>query len=115
MKNVIASNITEYRKRLKYNQEDLAQYLNISREQISNYERGERDIPFEKLNKLSLLFGVELDELLEEDKIIRETNLSFAFRSSESKSNMNEIASFKRIVLNYIKVEGLIDDLQNQK
>lgn len=108
---IIGNNIKEYRKSLGYNQDHLANYLAISREQISNYELGKREIPFENMEKLSNLFGIELEELLEDNTDIKRANLSFAFRSSEIDSDIEAIANFKKVVLNYIKIDNLINDL----
>lgn len=109
-KNIIGTNIKMYREALGFNQETLAKYLDISREQISNYERGEREVSFGNLDKLANLFGIELEELLEEDEGIRNVNLAFAFRSEPSAEDLKEIAAFKKVVLNYIKIERLIND-----
>ena len=108
---IIGTNIKEYRKALGYNQDHLANYLSISREQISNYELGKRDVPYENMEKLCSLFGIELEELLEENIDIKKANLSFAFRSNGTDSDIKAIADFKKIVLNYIKIDTLINDL----
>lgn len=108
---IIGNNIKEYRKALGYNQDHLANYLSISREQISNYELGKRDIPYDNMEKLCNLFGIELEELLEDNLEIKKANLSFAFRSTGIDSDIKAIADFKKIVLNYIKIDTLINDL----
>jgi hypothetical protein len=56
---------------------------------------------------LADLFGIELEELLEEDQTIKEANVAFAFRSDNNSADLSNIASFKRIVLNYLKMEKL--------
>jgi transcriptional regulator with XRE-family HTH domain len=108
---IIGNNIKEYRKALGYNQDHLAKYLTITREQISNYELGKRDVPYENMEKLCSLFGIELEELLEENINVKKANLAFAFRSSRTDSDIKEIADFKKIVLNYIKIDSLINGL----
>ncbi len=107
-KQIIGKNIRYFRDKLGLSQNELAYYLNIKRELISYYENGKRYIPVTALNKLANLFGVELDELLEEDKKIQNVNLAFAFRSDYLKpSDLENIASFKRVVLNYLKMQKL--------
>jgi len=107
MQNLIGTNIAKVRKVQGLTQDDIASYLGLSRVQVSHYERGERNISVTDLNKLSELFGVELSELLEEDLHLQNLNLAFAFRSDDSKSDFEQIASFKKVVMNYLKMERI--------
>ena len=105
---IIGKNISYFRGIARLSQNQLAAFLGISRELISYYENGKRDIPVTSLNKLSDLFGVEVEELLEEDMKISNANLAFAFRREDlQSSDLEKIASFKRVVLNYIKMKNL--------
>src|SRR5690554_858510 len=107
MKANIGKNIAEFRKVQGFTQDSLALYLGVSRVQISHFERGERDISVTELTKLADLFGVELADLLEEDAGIRSINLAFAFRSDNAVSDLEQIASFKKLVLNYLKMQRI--------
>ena len=107
MRNSIGNNIRDYRNILGLSQENLANYLNIKRELISYYETSKRDVPVTCLNKLCNLFGIELEELLEGKGEVNNVNLAFAFRSNDSNSDLESIASFKRIVLNYLKMNSI--------
>lgn len=107
MKTTVGNNIAKLRKTLALTQENLALYLGVSRVQISHYERGERDISVTEMNKLADLFGVELSDLLEEDDDLQKMNLAFAFRSANSESDLDNIAFFKRVVLNYLKMQRI--------
>lgn len=107
MKSTIGINIVNLRNSQGLTQEHLASYLGVSREQISHYERGERRISVTKLNKLADLFGIELSELFEENIELQNLNLAFAFRSENTESDLEHIASFKKVVLNYLKMERL--------
>ena len=111
----IGSNILNYRKIQGLSQQQLADYLGVTRELISLIETGSRDISMSNLIKLADLFGIELEELLEEDQSIKEANVAFAFRSDNNSADLSNIASFKRIVLNYLKMEKLKDELQAQE
>jgi transcriptional regulator with XRE-family HTH domain len=111
----LGSNILNYRKIQDLSQQQLADYLGVTRELISLIETGNRDISMSNLNKLADLFGIELEELLEEDQTIKEANVAFAFRSDNNSADLSNIASFKRIVLNYLKMEKLKDELQTQE
>lgn len=105
----IGKNIKLMREKFNYSQADIADYLGVKqREMISYYENGEREIPIEKLNKLSDLFGIELVDLLEENPELMKANTAFAFRAEEiDSSDLNEIAAFRKIVKNYIKMNKL--------
>lgn len=107
MEKIIGENIAKLRKLNGFTQDHLASYLNVSRVQISHYERGERGISVTELNKLADLFGVELSDLLEENLEMQNLNLAFAFRSKNTESDLEYIASFKKVVLNYLKMERL--------
>jgi transcriptional regulator with XRE-family HTH domain len=114
----IGANILNYRKIQDLSQQQLADYLGITRELISLIETGKREISIANLNKLADLFGIELEELLEEDQSLKEANVAFAFRSnnrSDNNADLSNIAAFQRIVLNYLKMEKLKDELQAQE
>lgn len=105
---IIGNNLRNFRISQGYRQEDLAEYLGVTRSMISYYENGERDIPVISLNKLADLFGVELEALLEENEEIAKTNLAFAFRNENLTSkDIESIAYFKRFVMNYLKMESI--------
>jgi len=107
MQELIGNNIAKMRKAQGLTQDNLASYLGLSRVQVSHFERGERDISVTDLNKLSDLFGIELSELLEEDLKIQNLNLAFAFRNENPESDLEQIASFKKVVMNYLKMERI--------
>jgi transcriptional regulator with XRE-family HTH domain len=106
----IGTNIRKYRELQDLNQQQLADYLNVTRELISLIESGKRDISIDNLTKLANLFGIELSELIEEDNEVQDVNLALAYRTNDSNIDLESIASFKRIVLNYMKLESLKDE-----
>ena len=65
-KQIIATNITEYRKQLNLTQLELAERLNYSDKSISKWERAEATPDAYVLKQLSDLFGVSVDVLLKE-------------------------------------------------
>lgn len=111
--NHIGQNILQYRELLGLSQQQIGDYLSVTRELVSLIETGKREISLSNLNKLADLFGVELEDLLEEEKQMVETKLAFAFRSDETEEDLSQIADFKKIVLNYLKMDSLKGDLQH--
>lgn len=106
-------NIRNFRDAQGLKQEELAKVLGVTREQISNIERGEREISVTNLNKLAEMFGVEMLELMEENPDIKAVHLALAFRSDESDPDIENIALFKRIVLNYLKMQSIKNAITN--
>ena len=49
-------------------QKELAKKLHVSESTVSMWERGERSIGFEKADEIADLFGVSLNEILEDRK-----------------------------------------------
>ncbi|MBA7550499.1 HTH-type transcriptional regulator Xre [subsurface metagenome] len=106
---IIGKNIKSYREKLHLSQEEVAEFLGVSREQISYYENGRRDVQLDKLEKLADLFGIKLINLLEEDISIMEADLAFAFRSdSLEQRDMEHISNFHRIIKNYLKMKQIL-------
>ena len=105
---IISQNILKLRERSGWNQSDIARYLGVTREAISNYERGERSIPYTHLEKLATFYCIEVADLLEENIDAQTTNLAFAFRADElSADDLQHIAAFKKVVTNYQKMTQL--------
>jgi transcriptional regulator with XRE-family HTH domain len=101
----IGYNIKSIREKLNYTQEQVASILGVSREMISYYENGDRKIPLDSLNKIADFFSVDLYDLLESDDILSKINTAFAFRADEIlNDDLIQIASFSKIVKNYIKM-----------
>ncbi|MCK4796806.1 MAG: helix-turn-helix transcriptional regulator [Spirochaetes bacterium] len=106
--NILGENIKRYRNHNFFTQQELAGFLGCPREMISYYENGSRTPGVDILLKISDLFGVELDGLLEDSREIVDEDLVLAFRRDENNlENLDEIASFKRIIKNYMKMERL--------
>ena len=108
-KSIIGRNLKSLREANGYTQEQLSDYLAIKRSAYANYEAGEREAPFEVLEKAADLFGCELSLLFEEDEIAVENMLVCVFRADDlNVDDMREVAAFKSIVMNYLKMERLL-------
>jgi transcriptional regulator with XRE-family HTH domain len=108
---IIGNNIRHFREKLEITQEGLGNYLKISREEVSYYETGKRNIPTEVISKAAKLFGLEEYDLFEVDAEVNETRLAFAFRANTVNSeNLVHVANFRKIVLNYLNMKKALSN-----
>lgn len=106
---VVGRNLKALREANGYTQEQVANFLGIGRSAYANYEAGERETPMEVMERASELFGCELALLFDEDEQAVRNMLVCAFRADNlSVNDMKEVAAFKNIVLNYLKMERLM-------
>jgi len=105
---IIGRNISKYRVAYGYTLDNLATFLGIECQQLSNCENGISNISVINLNKIADLLGVELDELL-----AKNTRSILAKTHSQPLTDIDiqSIAEFNRIVLNYIKMNRLMGSL----
>ncbi|TWP24249.1 XRE family transcriptional regulator [Apibacter muscae] len=104
---IIGKNIKLLRDKIGLSQEDLAEYLGLSNKmQVSRYEKGTTSVPTIHMTKLADLFGVDEYDFYEEDEDNIKLNVAFAFRANElQSSDMEIIASFKKLAMNYLKMK----------
>ena len=108
-KMVVGRNLKALREANGYTQEQVANFLGIGRSAYANYEAGERETPMEVMERASELFGCELALLFDEDEQAVKNMLVCAFRADNlSVNDMKEVAAFKNIVLNYMKMGRLM-------
>ena len=108
-KSITGRNLKALREANGYTQEKMAEYLGVGRSAYANYEAGERETPLEVLQKAADLFGCELALLFEEDETAVRNMLVCAFRADDlNADDMREVASFKSVVMNYLKMERLL-------
>lgn len=107
MNSAVAKNFKKLRETLNFTQDKVGEYLECSREEISYYENGSRDIPLSVLERASDLFGVELVDFFSEEESV---GIRIAYRADDcSVEDLNQIARFKRIVKNYQRLDRLME------
>ena len=107
----IGQNIKKYRERLDLTQDQVSGFLDINRVQLAFFESGTREISLDYLNKLSNLFNVELEDLIEEDENLANANIAFAFRSNDlNGGDLKQVASFQKVIKNYLKIQMLLNE-----
>lgn len=106
---IIAGNVKRLREASGFTQEKVANYLEVKRSAYSNYETGERELPLNLMEKIADLYGCEVYDLYSEDGDVVKAMLATAFRvDSLSREDMEQIAAFKRIVNNSLKMDKLL-------
>ena len=112
---IIGQNIQQFRNRLGISQAVLSDYLAISREMLSYYETGTRNIPIDVIAKAAKIFGVDEYDLFETQNENLCVNLAFAFRSDDlTVDDLNSIADFKKIILNYLSMKKVVVDADDK-
>lgn len=108
---IIGSNIKAFREKLGLTQEKIADYLEVTREMISHYEQGIRNIPTSVITKLANLFGVDEYDLFEPDAEQSSANVALAFRIDDfNEEDLIGVAKFRKIVTNYLGMKRLLLD-----
>ena len=96
---VIGENIRKLRENAGFTQASIASFLDVDQSLISKIEKGERGITLTMFEKLSYLFGVDIDQLEHPD--FSASKLSFAFRGKDfSTEEMRAITEINKIALN---------------
>lgn len=106
MERIIARNLKKLREIARYTQDEVAQALGITRSAYSNYESGDREVPYDVIEKASDFFGCDMTVLFEENENADALIFASAFRiHGISPEDSAEIMRFKDIVKSYLKME----------
>jgi len=90
---IVARNIKSLREREGLTQEQLGDYLGVSKEQISYIENLKRPIDVIKLKKVADLFGVQVDDLMDE-KMTKNLEVAYSFRTEFVDGNTLKAVAF---------------------
>jgi transcriptional regulator with XRE-family HTH domain len=108
MDKTVARNLKKLREAAKYTQDEVANALGITRSAYSNYESGDREVPYDVLEKASDLFGCDMYIMFEENENIDAMILASAFRiDGMTPEDTVEIMRFKDIVKSYLKMKAI--------
>ena len=112
MREVIGRNLKVLREANDLTQEQMSSYLGIGRSAYANYEVGDREAPREVLERSAALLGCELELLFEQDvEMVKDRMMVCAFRTDGlTEGDMKEVAHFKQVVLEYMKMQRLLSE-----
>lgn len=99
--NKLSKNLIELRTKANLTQEDLAKKIGVTKQTISNYEKGSREPDIFTAIKFAVLFNCSLDDL-----ILGGTNID-----RKELSNLDDIEN----ILNNLDSAKMMDDLFNKK
>ncbi|MFN3999061.1 helix-turn-helix domain-containing protein [Algoriphagus sp.] len=111
---VIGKNIQALRKKQGFAHDQIAEYLDITPKELSDFENGRRHIPTFLMSLLANLYGVDkydfYEETLEIESVI--PDLDFRVDTIEA-SDLKQLASFKKIIRNYLEMSALLEGHQH--
>jgi transcriptional regulator with XRE-family HTH domain len=103
----VGKNLKYLRDLNQFTQEMTADALGIARTTYENYESGRREAPISVLERVSDLFGCELEQLFSQE-IQQQGVLVCTFRQDGlTASDLNAIADFKALAKQYMKLKRL--------
>lgn len=106
MKEIIAGNLTRYRKGLRLSQEELAATVGMTRQSINNYENTKTLPDSKTLSALARALGVTLDDLLRQGSVALP---NFRFRAHTSFDKKPQFAAqLLRLLEDYTALEQAV-------
>ena len=103
----LGARIKFLREKTGYSQEFLAEELGLSRQAIINIEGGKRKIDSFELFELCRLFGIQAQELLEEQKVESLNQSLIHCRGKVNEEGKKSIREFQQILDDYDFLKGL--------
>lgn len=95
----INEKLKEIREKSGFTQQQIAAYLDVDQSYISKWEKGERQISIDVVEKMANLFGYHVDYFLNDN--ISSEPITFALRAGKiSPDDMTAIAVMNKLVLN---------------
>lgn len=101
----LGNNLFNARKKSGYSQENVAEKLGVSRQTISKWETGETLPDIQQSKRLSVLYGLTLDDLIEFDIDVKEIEqvIERTTEETQAKVDWNKVWSKKYPILSQYK------------
>jgi transcriptional regulator with XRE-family HTH domain len=111
---IVVKNILSIRQKQGFTHNQITGFLEITPDELTEFERGNKPIPISLLSLLANLYGVDKYDFYEE-KLASEIAIpEFNFTvESIPVSDLEQIASFKKIIRNYLKMSALLEGSQH--
>ena len=106
--NIENKRFKELRESSNLTQAQIASFLNIDQSYVSKFEKGERRLSIDVLEKMCNLFGCTLKYFESEDE--KYTPMSIAFRSNTIQNeDLETIAAINKIALNIRFINSMLE------
>jgi transcriptional regulator with XRE-family HTH domain len=110
----IGDRIKNIREQSGLTQSTIAKFLEVDQSLISKIEKNERPITSDMLDKLSTLFGIDIEEFTKDSE--PKKSVSFAFRACKIDENdLQVISDINRIALNLNFMTKLMRGKENDR
>ena len=93
----VGAQIKYIRENYDVTQQELGEYLNLSKSSISHYEKNDRDIPFRKLSMISNYFHLSIDYILGLTSIKNYSDLKKEINLKEAGNRLKEVVTIQTI------------------
>ena len=111
---IIGENAKRARKSSGFTQESIAEFLNVDQSLISKFEKGERGLQSDMLEKLANLYGYSIVDFESSDGVL-ESKIKIAYRSDGLAPNdIDTLHNIRRIALNLRFMSELAKGEQNE-
>lgn len=105
----IGNRIRNLRIESKIDQDYLAEYLGISKEEVNQIENGNADIDEYIIDRISTLFCCPIDYILNGTGFEQRCSISFRTNNLD-KEDLESLAAINKIVLNQIYMDRLMEN-----
>lgn len=97
---MFADNLKVFRMEKSVSQQEIADYLQITRQAYNYYENGKREPDYKTLLKLSEYFNITVDDLLNENMSQRDKNLAILNRNARklSKEDRKKLLDMAKLI-----------------
>lgn len=111
---IVGKNIQSLRQKQGFAHDQIAEYLEITPKKLREFEEGNKPIPISLMSLLANLYGVDKYDLYDEKLApdIAIPNFNFTVESIPV-SDLKQIASFKKIIRNYLGMSALLEGRQH--
>ncbi len=107
--NSIGTKIHDLRCNVGLKQNQLAAYLSVDQSYVSKIEKNERDISIDKLEKISDLFGCDVNYFIEDKETFKPMGFKLRANGIENE-DLQSIAAIQKIAKNLVFMNNLIGD-----
>ena len=108
MNTICVYNIKKLRETAQYTQDEMAQVLGITQSDYISYESGDREVPYDVIEKVNGFFDCDMTILFEDNDDVDAMILASVLRPDDiTTEDAKEIMLFKGIAKSYLKMEAI--------